>query len=565
VALPPATCKGMDIRQKSNLWATLTVIAFILWLLSVKMSSVIIGNWGLINGLSPLFFVSLGLVSISFVMTLRLDKVNAKLLMAQLLVLIVILYFTADLIEGTARGYNAWDKFGFAHYILVHGRLSSGLWYHEWPGLFILASQLINVLGVEPQTFLLVVPLASRLLLLPLLFMLFRSVLSSNKEAWIACWLFYSINFVDLNYFTSSNLGYILYVPLIFLIFKWLSVQRTQTLPGEGNVKNMAIMVVVFTVALLVSHATYSGFLMVQLVLLAIVARFSSPPLPESARRFVIIFIILLFSGILLVGMHYFQSTFMMYLKQAFSFDLIRQNILQATTATAFQNVKDVRNGFLLLLGLFCLGATYLIWRYRRDERWHLKLMYALLVGAAFVAGAVYLTGEIFTRAYLMSIIPLSWLATKGLNFRKLYPILFVVLLIAPVNHAITKYGMEDTAYVAPEDVAGAAFFFDNVPQGPRIIGAGIDTHNFYSGGYSFSYERIDPENPDLGFETSSEQPVYVWFTYGASRYAEKSLFQLELKASPEFYLIYEDEVAQSPDFNLVYSNDKMTIFFRND
>lgn len=565
MAMLIATCKAIGMKQKSNLWALLTVIAFILWLLSLETSSVTIGDWGLINGLSPLFFVSLGLLSISFIMTLRMNRINEKLLLTQLLILIVILYFTADLVEGTVRGYNAWDKFGFANYILEYGRLNPGLWYHDWPGLSILASQVINILHVEPQTFLFVIPLASRLLLLPLLFVLFRSILLSNKEAWVACWLFYSINFVDLNYFTSSNLGYILYAPLIFLIFKLLSLPRTYTLPGEGNVANMVVMVIVLSMALLISHATYSGFLLVQLVLLAVVAKFSSPPLPKSVKFFVILLIVLLLSGIIFIGMSYFQDTFTMYLKQAFRFDLIRENILQATTATAFQNVKAIRNGFLLLLALFCLAASYFIWRYSRDERWHLKLMYGLLAGAAFLAGALYLQGEIFTRVYLMSVIPLAWLATKGLNFRKLYPILLVILLIAPVNHAITKYGMEDTAYVAPEDIAGAAFFFDNAPQGSRIIGGGVDTHNFYSGKYKYTYVRIDPENPDLGFETSNDQPLYIWFTYGASIYAEKSLFQLELKGSPEFYFTYEGKVAQSPDFNLLYNNNKMKIFFRND
>lgn len=179
-----------------------------------------IGPYGLIQALSPLYYVALILLVVSFSVSLKARQRRPVLLATHLVILVFLTHGAPTIIEGIPRFQTAYLHVGFTGYIANTGKV---LHYYDarfsWPSFFEAMAMLQKVAGVSSsETFLLWWPVVINLLYLPLIHGIANNFLQSKLKAWVAAGVFPLINWVDQDYFSPQSLAFLLYLTFIFIL-----------------------------------------------------------------------------------------------------------------------------------------------------------------------------------------------------------------------------------------------------------------------------------------------------------------------------------------------------------
>ena len=196
------------------------VFSLVVGLLALQASpEAKIGPYGLIQALSPWYYIAIGILLLSFVFTLRTEKYRALLLGAHLAIFVLLLHGSASIVESAPRFPSAWDTAAFTNYIANTGKLlpSDARW--DWPSFFAASALVDKAAGLStPDAFLRWWAIGLNLLYMLLIFRIAKAFLRSDTQAWIAIAIFPVANWVGQDYYSPQSIGFLLYLTFFYIL-----------------------------------------------------------------------------------------------------------------------------------------------------------------------------------------------------------------------------------------------------------------------------------------------------------------------------------------------------------
>ena len=192
-----------------------------------------IGQYGLIQALPPLYFVSVGIVAISFIIAWRSPQPRFPELILGLVSLVVLLQGAPGIIESEPRFATAWLHVGYTDFVAQTGRVLPGIDARfNWPSFFT-GMAFLDRAGGLPSAIILLRwwPVFLNLLYLPPLYMLAKLVLRDEKKAMLATWLFPFANWVGQDYYSPQSVAYLLYLALFCVVLGPYGARRKALIP----------------------------------------------------------------------------------------------------------------------------------------------------------------------------------------------------------------------------------------------------------------------------------------------------------------------------------------------
>lgn len=523
--------------------STLASIALLFWVLSIYEARLKIGQgigeFGITSVLPANFFVSVSLLSVSFLLSLKMRNGSETAAFCQTIILIFVLNFTPRMVEGTARFHTTYANYQSVDYVSQKGYVNpSAQWIHNWPSFSIAYSALMQITALPDQILLSIYPTFFSLALLFPLFVFFRLVVDNEKLRWIAIWTCYIGNWVGQDYFSMQSLGFFAFVLILFVTFK-LTNSRARTCSW-------------FVTAILFFSLVVTSHMLSSLAILAVVFVFFAS---KYLRRTVLVTLLgAIFASWTIYGAAtYLEWNLARFIAEALNFELIFQSNLTARVAGSVARimVTQIRLIFSALVIVFAFSGFVLTWKRGKMGNIEKRILF-ILIGVSLLLGFSAYGGELFMRLFLFSLIPLSYFVSKGSNRKIFFCLLSLFLIIvAPPLHMVAHYGNEVMDYVPPSEIRGAEFFHKHTTLG-YVIGWYRDSGYRQIYQY-FSFSRAEWKNNtlSLGWIESEhlDWPRFVCISYGTREYYNFFL------GKPQFIVELYKNMSESTRYNRIYSN----------
>ncbi len=602
---------GLTLRHEA-VWAprptfgpgALALGAVALWIASLRGIQIDrIDDLGLISALPPLFFVSLVVLTIGFCWTLRLRPLPVALLAFEIVVLIVMLYGVASIVEGMPRYHSVWKHFGVIDYIQRTGQVNPRIdAYFNWPGFFILFAFVADVAGLQnwPQ-FANWIPVFLNLIYLGPLLVLLRSATKDNRVIWLAIWLFYLTNWIQQDYFSPQGFNYFFYLVIIAILLTWFKIgpgephpilRRLRVLAIVDHVprklrgwltptdseptslspwrrRGMLAIVIAIYVAVVASHQLTPFAVLGSVTLLVMFNRTSGRGLP------------ILMGVLAALWLKFMSDAYLAGHGEA----LMSQvgNVNEAVGANAGSRFAGSQGHMIVvytrslmtvaLWGLAFLGGI------RRIRRGHRDLTFALLAAAPFPLLILQpYGGEMALRVYFFALPFMAFFAAAlfyttpevGASRRTTAVIgaLSAALLAA---FFVTRYGNEKMDYATPAELDAANYIYRVAPPGSLFLVGTANTAWRYRDYEKFNYKSLTNElvwqdgpienNVDeIARLMDSHRYPATYLLITGSQTANDNLFYL----FPVPLADIEQAMIDSNQFIEVYDNDNAIVFMLN-
>ncbi|WP_234373407.1 glycosyltransferase [Streptomyces sp. H-KF8] len=257
--------------------------ALALWLYAVRHTDVSrLDDYGLVTALHPSFWAGLAVLTTGFWFTVRDRSRSGGLPAAYVLGLLVMERATQAVLYPTPLYAWAWKHDGVVDHLLTAGglqtadRIGDMAVYDQWPGFFAAQAALVRLLGVDSAAMYMAWwPLASSLLLLFPLLLLYRTFTEDRRLIWTAVWLFFVANWVGQDYFSPQSVAFALHLGVLAVVLRRYG--RTGGGGGAGGGRRgQAVWTAVLTVlvvAVVISHQLTPAMLVVSLLALVLLRR----------------------------------------------------------------------------------------------------------------------------------------------------------------------------------------------------------------------------------------------------------------------------------------------------
>lgn len=525
----------------------LTIIALALWSYSVTQAEFTIGHYGLIHSFPVTYFVSLGILTVASAILWVSKRNHSKLLFLQLSLLIVSLWLVPLLLGGSQpAAEHIREKFfsyGYVPLLSQGGHLDPATyWYHSWPGLFILMTSVVNILGIpdlEPAFILapFLLQLAFALVLYPLL----KSLLGPDKSnyCWAGVWIFMLANWGEQNYLGPQAFGLLL---LLFILFLFIKISRQA--PG-GGAAGYRLSIIILFAALLMTH-----------FLTFLVGLAMATGLTILYRRR-ISFNLVIITAVLGAVWTFYQTNAMFehylpqYIERAFSIDIILGDIFGAAGETGGIVGSASHQAVALIRIITSAIFVFIVFIGLLMGRWSRKYISAdnafIVIGAgALLAGVSGLySQEIVQRTWYFMLPVVAYFGLKLVNRRATATVLCLVLLAALPLHFISHYGNQASDYRSPSHIAGFTFTDSTVENAPRAeallrqLSLEGDILLFSQGGICGPFPSGDhyfaiSQRMDAYYDFQRNQPEFVDIVWA---WAQTSGFYDSIYANPEYNL----------------------------
>jgi len=226
---PPAEDAAIEPPQHSHRvlypWDILLPVSLVFWALGLRNTDVSdLGQYGLPAALPLVFYVGLALLVVSSGWALAQDRLSPVRLTANLGALLLMLYGTAPILYGAARYSWTYKYIGVVQYINLHGHLNASIdVYQNWPGFFALAAWFDKVVGVQsPLAYAKWAQLAFEVLTCLMLHFVFRALPLTDRERWLALFLYAASIWIAQDYFSAQALGVVLSAGIFALTLTFL-------------------------------------------------------------------------------------------------------------------------------------------------------------------------------------------------------------------------------------------------------------------------------------------------------------------------------------------------------
>ena len=446
-----------------------------------------IGQYGLIQALPPLYFVSLVMLAISFIYAWRSPQPRFPELILGVISLVVLLQSAPAIIESEPRFQVAWLHAGFTDFVARTGRVLPRLdTRFSWPSFFT-GTALLARAGGLPNAIILIKwwPVFINLLYLPPLYMLAKLVLRDAKKAMLAIWLFPFANWIGQDYYSPQSVAYLLYLVLLCVVLGPYGARRKAMIPRLGRrprdngkkkppddlhpqapayALTLLLVMLALCAAIDTGHQLTPIFAVATVAVLVFFGRTRLLAWPGvmfllaagwicyGAISFWIGHITAVFGGLGSVGGNY-----------------ARDLHLRLHPSAAHSQVNDVR---LLVVGVICALAVigFFVGRKMTADRTAAAVM--MLIPLVTIAGQSYgseagLRGFLFSLPGTLCLVAMA-LTSADLKFR---PILIGALTAALIPaFLIARWGNESFERVLPGEISAATALYKVAPHGSTIM-----------------------------------------------------------------------------------------------
>jgi hypothetical protein len=224
LAEPSSTTPGRA-RRAFYPWDTLLLAGIAFWALGVNQAKVTnLTQYGLPAALPIVFYAGIAVVIVSIGWALAQAKLSPIRLGANLGVLILMLYGTAPLVYAAPRYSWLYKYIGVVQYINLHGHLDTKIdVYQNWPGFFAFTAWFDKVIGVQsPLAYAKWAQLVFELLTAVMLYYLFRALPLTERERWLALFLYFGSIWIAQDYLSAQALGVIFSLGIFGLTLNFL-------------------------------------------------------------------------------------------------------------------------------------------------------------------------------------------------------------------------------------------------------------------------------------------------------------------------------------------------------
>ena len=493
------------VAERRTVAPIMLVTAAILWMMSLRSVDVEhMTDTGLASVLPVVYFLSLALVTASFVLLLRRQETPVGLLALHVGLVVLIIHATPAILYDTVRYSWSWKHIGLIDYIQRHGTVDPHSpyldAYHNWPGFFALGAILTEVAGLGSA-----VGIAAwgsvvfNLLFVGSLVLVFGALTNDRRIVWASVWLFELTNWVAQDYFAPQALNYFWYLVVVGSSLRWLGTpdaghsgaalavrrmgKRVLGLLEHGEQQRAAppehpaspaqqaclmLALVVVMAAIASSHQLTPFMTILALTALVLFGRLRRRSLPLIMAALTI--------GWLVTGAAAFVRSNLPDIVASFgriegnaSSTLI--DLSKASSGQVFVARADrLLTGFILLLGL--AGA---LWQWRRGRR---PITASVLFAAPFslLAASSY-GGEMLFRVYFFALPFAAYFAAtlvfgdrrpRPSALRSLAALAVSGLLLAGLLFAY--YGKERMYHFTNDEVQWADAVYGRAPAGAEMI-----------------------------------------------------------------------------------------------
>jgi hypothetical protein len=191
---------------------------------------------GLISSMPALTLLTLGLLAVSFAITITRRPLNTTAAAVHVLVLVIALYGITEFVEPIPRFSTVYVHVGIIHYLQTHNRINPQIdAYFDWPGFFALGDLLVKLAGWKSAlAFAAWGPLLYNLLYLPPLLAIFSWATEDRRVRWLALWIFYSANWVGQDYISPQGTAFLLWLSMLALLLHWFVPSPHALAAGSG-------------------------------------------------------------------------------------------------------------------------------------------------------------------------------------------------------------------------------------------------------------------------------------------------------------------------------------------
>jgi hypothetical protein len=165
---------------------------------------------GLFSAVVPLFWVALLCGVVAFVCAIRALHFRWYLALLGLAAVILVLYATPSVVEGTARVEASFRHLGIADHIARTGHLERGLdAYFNWPGFFALLGTLQRA-SHAPEMLVLArwAPVAVAFAYLPPVLLIARALTPQPRVQWLTAGIFVMVNWTGQDYLSPQTFAF---------------------------------------------------------------------------------------------------------------------------------------------------------------------------------------------------------------------------------------------------------------------------------------------------------------------------------------------------------------------
>lgn len=588
---PPAP----QVEQKDPAKLNRTLVGFALCFIALaigffalKTSSVAnIGTYGLINALSPLYYVALALLIISFASNLRVKQYRSALLGTHLVILVFLVHGAPEIIEQAPRFETAYLHVGFVGYIANTGDLLQNFDARfSWPSFFEGVAMLDKVAGVgSAEVFLRWWPVAMNLLYLPLIYGIANEFLKSPLKAWVAAGLFPLANWVGQDYFSPQSMGYLLYLSFVFVLVVPLRARdrpiwqvlfrRTSEEPGlnrqaqpggpaqpvEAGPRAVGFYLGVL-VLLMVAMATGHQLTPIMAILTSVVLAATG----RTKVRGVVVVVPLIAIGWICYGAETFWAGHLSMMIGGLG--NVGGNVGTAVVSRVagnpdHQRVVDIRLlTAALVWSLALLGA--LVWRPRNGDRAVVLLVFLAAFG--MIAGGNY-GGEGVLRIYLFSlpgaVCLIAALITKLPRFWQGQVALSCTLLLLTPFFLVARWGNELYEMVRPGELTTMNRLYQLAAPGSNLVSISSFITWEYADitKYQYLFVGLDTLGPNTLSQITNTVAGNPHGGYVIITTTEEEYGWLVLGLPKNWGSTVESMLAHSPNYKLRYTNPDGEIF----
>ncbi|MFC8140267.1 glycosyltransferase [Streptomyces paradoxus] len=256
------------------------IVALALWAYAMRHTDVSrLDDYGLVSALHPTFWAGLAVLTTGFWFTVRDARRPGAWSAAYVLGLLVMERATQAVLYPTPLYAWAWKHEAVIDHLLTAGGLQTAdqvgdmAVYDQWPGFFAAQAALQRLLGVDSAAmFMAWWPLASSLMLLLPLLLIYRTFTEDRRLIWTAVWLFYVANWVGQDYFSPQSVAYALHVGVLAVVLRRFG--RSAVRRGRPRQAVWTVVITVMIVAIVISHQLTPGMLAVCLLVLCLSRRY---------------------------------------------------------------------------------------------------------------------------------------------------------------------------------------------------------------------------------------------------------------------------------------------------
>ncbi len=533
----------------------LTTAALLLLSYSFVQAKLNLNGYGLINSLPPSFFVALALLTIAAALLWLSQERHYWLLAIQTLFLILSLYLTPFLVEGTVRLSAAYQNYGFIDYVMRTGQLNPQIvWYHSYPGFPLFFASFFQILGIkEPLLTIALFPAIIEVLFLLPLFLLFKNVKGSiGNMWWMAAWIFIIANWTNQEYFSPQAMAYLLMLYLLALILKNMN----------SEVKNVStsVLIIILIFALTITHMITS---------VAALLIFGGLTILWRKRDFstTLLFTIVIGAWAIYGAIFLVKSYFPTFLTQAFQPDqfLFFTYIFRFTETSpehsVINNIRVIFTAVFILIAIF--GA---LWPNRegRASKTNLSFLLIALCPMLMLPAFVY-GGEFIIRVFLLLLVPVAYFSLKLMRTKAVVWIFTAILIALSPVYMLAHYGNELAEYIPPAEVKFSDFFFEQTTKG-RLLG--MDPPVFYKGLGQYQFYILysttpDPEYKDRMLAIESKPPPNKLFYTKQYVSLTNRLYNAYSLFLNQGNRIVEAKswIDSAVQYNLIYSNSEVALY----